>query len=527
MKNFTELYRRLDETTDINEKIHAFVSYLSSANSEDSIWAIYFLTGRKPKQIIPIRRLKEWCIELAKISEWLFGESYGVVGDLAETITLLYPRVSNSSNKPLHYWIEEKLFLLKNKREDVQKEEIISVWDEMDHNERFIWNKLITGGFRVNISAKTSIKAISIFSGISEPLISYRLMGDWKPTAEFFYHIISYDSEEADLCKPYPFCLSCQFDDKVENLGNVKDWQAEWKWNGIRSQMIKRKGKFFTWSRGEEMLNEKFPEIDDLKFLIPDGTVFDGEIIAWKNGKPIPFGELQKRISRKNVTKKILNEIPAVIIVYDLLELNGKDIREEPLVKRRSKLSELVNKVSDKRLILSPKIEVYSWDELKEKRAESRNRSVEGLMLKKTNSPYLPGRIKGTWWKWKIDPLIVDAVLIYAQHGNGKWANLYTDYTFGVWNEGELIPISKIHSGLTDEEINKVDLFVRENTVEKFGPVCIVKPELVFELALDGIIKSARHKSGFAVKLSRIVQWQHYKAVKDADKLETIKNMIK
>ena len=526
MKNFAELYRKLDETTKTNEKINSLVEYFESSNTEDSIWAVYFLIGRKPKQIIATRKLKEWSAELTKIPNWLFDESYEVVGNLAETITLLLPKATSSTKKSFHHWIEEKLLILKNKGEKYQKEGMISAWNEMNSKERFVWNKLITGSFRVGVSSKIVVKALSLYSGIDEPVISHRLMGNWKPTKNFFKQVISRNCDDSDLSKPYPFYLAYQLDDNVENLGNVKDWQAEWKWDGIRSQIIKREGKIFIWSRGEEMLNEKFPELESLGFLLPNGTVIDGEIIAWQNRRPLPFGELQKRVGRKSVTKKIISNIPVVIIAYDLLEINSEDIREEPLISRNKKLFELVNNISDKRLLYSSKIDTNTWDELKEKRDESRSRFVEGLMLKRIFSPYRVGRKKGYWWKWKIDPLTVDAVLIYTQRGHGRRAKLYTDYTFGIWDGDVLVPFAKAYSGLTDDEIHKVDSFVRQNTIEKYGPVSTVKPELVFELAFEGIQKSTRHKSGVAVRFPRINRWRHDKTINDADDLDTIKALI-
>ncbi len=527
MKNFAELYQKLDRTTKTNEKINSLVEYFEISEPEDSIWAVNFLIGRKPKQLIPTRKLKEWSAELANIPDWLFDESYNSVGDLAETITLLLPLADGSNNKPLHKWIEEVLLPLKNEREEIQKAKMISSWNVMNNNERFVWNKLITGGFRVGVSEKIVVKALSIYSGIDESVISHRLMGYWKPTASFFKKIISHDSKDTDISKPYPFYLAYQLDDKVENLGNINKWQAEWKWDGIRAQMIKRDGRIFIWSRGEEMVNEKFPELTNLEFLVPDGTVIDGEIISWSNGRPLPFGELQKRIGRKNITKKILTDIPVVIIAYDLLEMNSEDIRDIPLKNRNENLDDLVKHVSDKRLLISPKIEFNSWDELKQKRNESRDRAVEGLMLKRIDSAYKTGRKRGDWWKWKIDPFTIDAVLIYAQPGHGRRANLYTDYTFGIWNQNELVSFAKAYSGLSDEEIRLVDSFVRRNTIEKFGPVCTVKPELVFELAFEGIQKSSRHKSGVAVRFPRINRWRHDKTFKEADNLDTIKALIK
>ena len=526
MKNFAELYRRLEETKISSEKINLLVEYFKSSDPEDSVWAVYFLIGRKPKKIITAKKLKEWSAEIAEIPGWLFDESYKAVGDLSETITLLLPRSVNSTEKLLHYLVEEKSLLFKNKAENTQKEEMITAWNEMNKKERLVWNKIITGSFRTGVSLKIVVKALSLYSGIHEPEISYRLMGKWKPTGNFFKQIIFLDSDKSDLGKPYPFYLAYQLDDNVENLGNVKDWQAEWKWDGIRSQIIKREGKIFIWSRGEEMMNEKFPELESLEFLLPDGMVIDGEIIAWHVNKPLPFSDLQKRIGRKNISKKIVNDIPVIFMAYDLLEYNYKDNREESFLNRNKKLFELVNNISDKRLLVSTKINADSWNELKAKRSESRSRFVGGLMLKRITSTYGAGRKKGDWWKWKIDPLTIDAVLIYAQRGHRSRANLYTDYTFGLWDGDELVPFAKAYSGLTDDEIYKVDSFIRENTLEKFGPVCTIKPELVFELAFEGIQKSSRHKSGFAVRFPRINRWRHDKIFKDADKLETVKALI-
>lgn len=526
MKRFSDLYKTLDETTKTNAKIDALVNYFSLSPPEDSIWAISFLIGRKPKQVVPTRKLREWSAELANVPQWLFDECYSTVGDLAETITLLLPKASASTDIPLNKWVEEKLLPMRKLKEEKQKEKIISAWQQMNTSERFVWNKLITGSFRVGVSSKIVVKALSNFSGIDEAVISHRLMGNWQPTSAYYKQIISHNTKDADISRPYPFYLAYQLDESVESLGNISEWQAEWKWDGIRSQLIKRDGEVFIWSRGEDLINEKFPELYEMGKFLPDGTVIDGEIISWKNDMPQPFGELQKRIGRKNITKKILEEIPAVIIAYDLLEFNGDDIREKQLMERRTQLEELISSFGENRLILSPVVEKKSWEELKEIREESRSRSVEGIMLKRKNSSYKVGRKRGDWWKWKIDPLTIDAVLIYAQTGHGRRSTLYTDYTFGIWKGEELVPFAKAYSGLSDAEIRQVDSFIRKNTLEKFGPVRTVKPELVFELAFEGIQKSSRHKSGVAVRFPRISRWRHDKTINDADTLETIITLI-
>jgi DNA ligase 1 len=527
MKRFSLLFKRLDETTKTNDKVEALTAYFNEAPPEDAVLAVSFLIGRKPKQIIPTRKLVEWVIELAAIPEWMFNECYEIVGDLAETITLLLPESDTRSDIPFNKLVNEKLLPLRGKKEDEQKLAVLKMWDSLNSNERFVYNKLITGGFRVGVSSKIVVKALSKFSGIGDSVISHRLMGNWEPDAEFFNLLTSHNTNDADISKPYPFYLAYQVEGEVESLGDISEWEAEWKWDGIRSQIINRNNEVFLWSRGEDLLNEKFPELLSLGIKLPFGTAIDGEIISWKDNNPLPFSELQKRIGRKNVTKKILAECPAVIIAYDLLEYEGKDIRELTLIERRELLLSLVNKVKDPRLIISPSVSASSWQELRELRETSRQRSVEGFMLKRKSSSYKVGRKKGDWWKWKIDPLTVDAVLIYAQRGHGRRSGLYTDYTFGVWNNNELLPFAKAYSGLTDAEIRRVDNFIKRNTLEKFGPVRIVKPELVFELAFEGIQLSSRHKSGVAVRFPRILRWREDLTINDADNLETIKQLIK
>lgn len=526
MKEFACLYKELDETTKTTFKVNALIRYLRNVPPEDAVWAISFLTGRRPRQIIPVKKLREWSAEQAGINEWLFNECYDIVGDLAETITLLLPDAGKSTSIPLHSWVEEFLLPLRMASEEMQKKKILESWSQMNTLERFVCNKLLTGSFRVGVSAKLVVKAIAETANLNEAVISHRLMGNWQPTIDFFNSLIQLDVKDTDLSRPYPFYLAYQLDKEIEELGSIDEWQSEWKWDGIRSQLIKRNGEVFLWSRGEDLINERFPELYELGLFLPDGVVIDGEILSWKDNKPLPFAELQKRIGRKNISKKILSEIPAVIVAFDLLEYKGEDIRSYPLLKRRELLTGLLNELSDDRLILSQTVEANDWQELRIIREESRSRLVEGFVLKKLDSPYGVGRKKGDWWKWKIDPLTVDAVLIYAQPGHGRRSTLYTDYTFGVWDNGNLVPFAKAYSGLTDDEIRKVDSFVKRNTLEKFGPVRTVKPELVFELAFEGIQLSTRHKSGIAVRFPRISRWRTDKTIHDADNLDSIKKLI-
>lgn len=524
MKAFADLYAALDETTKTNEKVAALTRYLAAAPPEDAAWAMNFLIGRRPKRLLESRKLAQWAIEEAGVPEWLFAESYHAVGDFAETIALLLPPAAVSTSLPLHYWVEERLLPMRTADDDTRRAWLLSAWREMDERQRFAWNKLITGEFRVGVSQSLVVRALAEVSGISTEVIAHRLMGDWQPTPEFWKELVATETRDADVSRPYPFFLAYPLEGKVEDLGSIADWQVEWKWDGIRSQLVRRQWRTFLWSRGEELITDRFPEIEALGALLPEGTVIDGEILPWKDGAPLPFAQMQRRIGRKVLGNRILSEVPVVLIGYDLLEAAGVDTRDRPLTERRAQLEALAPRESA--LVLSPIVEAASWEVLAQLRQQSRERKVEGFMLKRRDSPYRVGRRKGDWWKWKIEPYSVDAVLIYAQPGSGRRASLFTDYTFGIWDEGKLVPFAKAYSGLSDEEIREVDAFVRRNTIEKFGPVHSVKPELVFELAFEGIQRSTRHRSGIAVRFPRMARWRHDKKPEEADTIETVRALI-
>lgn len=532
MKLFTELYTQLDQTNKTNEKIEALKEYFASAEKRDAAWALYFLSGRKPRQIVPSKKLREWALELSGIPEWLFDESRDMVGDGAETIALLLPDNAQTDETPLHVLVEEQLLPLRGTAEDAQKQAVIEAWSRMNYSQRLIYNKLISGSFRVGVSQLLVVRALSQLSEIPNDIIAHRLMGDWSPSAEFFAHLINpeLEADETPIARPFPFHLAHQIDFDLNDLGDISDWQAEWKWDGIRAQVIKRADQVFIWSRGEDLMTERFPEISAAAESLPNGTVLDGEILPWIDGKVMPFTELQKRIGRKNLSAKILAEVPVILQVYDILEYEGRDIRPLEIRTRREFLEKVVENLDEAtRRIFRPTelIEAADWNDLAERRAESRNLGVEGFMLKRRDSVYRVGRHRGDWWKWKIEPMTIDAVLLYAQKGTGKRSGLYTDYTFAVWNdEGELVPFAKAYSGLTDAEIRRVDNFVRRNTKETFGPVRSVTPKLVFELAFENIQKSTRHKSGVAVRFPRILRWREDKTIKDADSLKTIHDLL-
>jgi DNA ligase-1 len=524
MKGFAELYAALDRTTKTNEKIAALARYLSQAPPGDAAWAINFLIGRRPKRLLESRKLAEWAIAEAGVPDWLFGECYYAVGDFAETIALLLPPPTESTNLPLHYWVEERLLPMRTADDEMRREWLVSAWRAMDEAQRFAWNKLLTGEFRVGVSQNLVVRAIAQTSGLPAETIAHRLMGEWQPTPEFWRQLLAPDAASADVSRPYPFFLAYPLEGSVEDLGDIRDWQIEWKWDGIRAQLIRRQGRTFLWSRGEELITDRFPELDALGALLPEGTVIDGEVLPWKDGAPLPFAQMQRRIGRKELTPRILAEVPVVLTGFDVIELRSEDVRERPLEWRRASLEAIAPPGSA--LALSPVVQVEHWERLKRLRQESRERRVEGFMLKRHGSLYRAGRRRGDWWKWKIEPYSIDCVLIYAQPGNGRRASLFTDYTFGVWDNGKLVPFAKAYSGLSDEEIREVDAFVRRNTIEKFGPVHAVKPELVFELAFEGIQRSPRHRSGIAVRFPRMARWRHDKKAEDADTIETVRTLL-
>jgi DNA ligase-1 len=524
VKAFADLYAALDETTKTNEKVAALARYFAGVPPVDAAWALSFLIGRRPKRLLESRKLAEWAIAESGIPDWLFGECYQAVGDFAETMALLLPPVKASSERPLSYWVEERLLPLRDLDDSARRESLVAAWREMDERQRFAWNKIITGEFRVGVSQNLVVRALAEVSGLTEAVVSHRLMGDWEPTPEFWKQLIAADTRDADISRPYPFFLAYPLEGEPESLGPVEEWQTEWKWDGIRAQLIRRKGQTFLWSRGEDLMTDRFPELEALGALLPEGTVIDGEVLPWKDGAPLPFAQMQRRIGRKVLGSRILAEVPVVLVGFDLVESGGEDIRERPLAWRRARLEAIAP--PDSALILSPVVQGQSWEELTRLRLEARERKVEGFLFKRRESPYRVGRRRGDWWKWKIDPYSVDAVLIYAQPGHGRRASLFTDYTFGVWDGDQLVPFAKAYSGLTDEEIRRVDAFVRRNTIGRFGPVHAVKPELVFELAFEGIQRSPRHRSGIAVRFPRMARWRTDKKPEDADTLETVRNLI-
>ncbi len=526
MKAFAALFTALDQTTRTTAKVAALASYFETAPEADRLWTIALFSGRRPKRTVTTTLLREWAADVAGIPLWLFEESYPIVGDLAETIALVLPPNRQNSPRSLSDWIET-IRALAGVDEAARKAAILAAWDQLPPTERFLFNKLITGGFRVGVSQKLMTRALAKATGIAETDLAHRLMGDWTPETTDYQRLVLTPDPMGDLSRPYPFYLAYQIDGAPQDLGPVGDWFADWKWDGIRGQVVLRGGAYFTWSRGEELMTDRFPEFAGLVDFVPLGTVLDGEILAWQGDAPLPFQALQKRIGRKSVPKKLLAEAPVILKAYDLLEWQGEDLRARPFSERRALLSILVSSLPDHApLRISPEIPAKNWNDLALARANSRQIGAEGLMLKRRDSPYLVGRKKGDWWKWKVDPLSIDAVMIYAQAGHGRRANLFTDFTFAVWNGNDLVPFTKAYSGLTDAEFREISAWVKKNTVQRFGPVRSVTPHHVFEIHFEGIQQSPRHKSGVALRFPRMSRWRQDKPVQEANTLADLKEML-
>ncbi|GAB2854860.1 ATP-dependent DNA ligase [Pseudoduganella ginsengisoli] len=540
MREFARLYAELDDTTSTTRKLEALQAYFAAAAPDNAAWAVYFLAGGKPRQAVPVKLLRQYATEYAGLDSWLFDECYHAVGDLAETIALVLPAPRARSDAGLAEWIEQRIAPLRGAAPDTIRAALFEYWDQLETRERYLLVKLIGGGFRVGVSRLLVTRALAALSGIDAKVIAQRLMG-WtdgraRPSGAAFLALTGAPQQDEPAQQgghPYPFFLAHPLAGDPAALGPVAQWQVEWKYDGMRAQLVARAGQVWLWSRGEELITDRYPELAALR--LPDGTVIDGEILIWREeaAAPAPFADLQKRIGRKAVSAKLLAEFPAVLVAYDVLECGGADVRHLPQRERRSLLEQLVRDTASPALRISPLVAADSWDELAALRAQSRERGVEGMMLKAADARYGVGRTRdvGTWWKWKIDPYSVDAVLVYAQAGHGRRASLYTDYTFAVWGHDaqggrQLVPFAKAYSGLTDVEIAAVDQAIRRTTIERFGPVRSVQPTMVFEIGFEGIARSPRHKSGIAVRFPRILRQRTDKTVDDADTLATLQAML-
>ncbi|MCH2490287.1 MAG: ATP-dependent DNA ligase [Flavobacteriales bacterium] len=528
MKQFAQLIKTIDSTNKTNLKVQALTNYFLSASESDKLWTIAILSHRRPKRPVNTTLLREWATEISGIPLWLFEESYHIVGDLAETIALIVPTAKEESDASLSEYISE-IIALKELPEQEKKAYLQQQWQKLSYYERFVFNKIITGSFRIGVSQKLMTRALAKATEIDEDVLAYKLMGDWTPQTTTFQQLILEENEADYLSKPYPFYLAYAVEDDFQSaLDPIEDWSFEHKWDGIRAQVIVRNDEVFTWSRGEELVTDKYPEFQRFLKEIPNGTVLDGEILPFVDGEIANFNALQTRIGRKNISKALLEKTPVILTAYDLLEWKGEDIRNRPFSERRKLLNMLIKNCNcdEIGLYLSEIMSFANWEAAAKERMQAREKRSEGLMLKRKDSPYLVGRKKGDWWKWKTDPFTIDAVLTYAMRGHGRRANLYTDYTFGLWDGDELVTFAKAYSGLTDAEFRKVDAWIKKNTIERFGPVRSVTPHHVFEIAFEGIAESKRHKSGVATRFPRILRWRHDKPIAEANTLADLKALI-
>jgi DNA ligase 1 len=531
VRRFAALFESLDTTTSTRLKVDAMVEYFRGASASDAAWAVYVLMGRRVKRSIGPALLHSWLGEEAGLPQWLVEETYGSIGDLAETIALLIAPegipVQNDEQSyiSLSEWFEQRILTLTDLPAEEQRQRVVGWWHELPYRECFLVNKLLTGSLRLGVSRALVTRALAEVFGHPRTQIERALIGAWNPSAEF-WQALTLNEGSTHASHPYPFFLASPLDGSADSLGERDEWLAEWKWDGIRGQIVRRSHECTLWSRGEEIITDRFPEIVAAAGSLPAGTVLDGEVLAWGADEVLPFALLQRRIGRRTLSAKILKDIPARFIAYDLLEWQGEDWRSKPLRERRAQLQQILEPLQPGTLGLSAAIESPSWSSLATLRDSARSKGVEGLMLKKWDSSYGTGRQRGAWWKWKIDPFVFDGVLLYAAPGHGRRSNLYTDYTFGVWAGDALVPVAKAYSGLTDEEIRRLDKWIRTNTREKFGIVRSVEPVHVFELAFEGIAKSTRHKSGIAMRFPRIKQWRSDKGPKEADTLENLQSLL-
>ncbi len=526
MKRFAELYDAIDRTTSTNAKVAAMVGYFQTAPAADVAWAIFFLTGRRLKRLVPSAAIRDWTLKATGIDAWLLEECHAVVGDGAETAALVLDQVASTGRDetPLSEWVESRILPLRELGPGEQHAQVAHWWTLLDRTRRFMLLKILTGELRVGVSQTLVVRALAEAAALPATTIAARLMGDWAPTAAWVGALMSAEETSDDRSRPYPFFLASPLEAPLASLGAPADWLIEWKWDGIRAQLVCRGGDVHLWSRGEELITPRFPEIAAAATRLPDGTVLDGEVLAFRDGQPLLFSALQQRIGRQRQLAQAMRAVPVVFMAYDLLEDHGADIREQPIEARRLRLEALLP--GGGMLRTSPLIAAESWAALDPLRAESRARGVEGLMLKRRTSAYGVGRRKGDWWKWKIDPYTIDAVLIYAQPGSGRRASLLTDYTFGVWDGDELVPIAKAYSGLSNDEIAEIDRWIRRHTRERYGPVRHVEPLQVFELGFEAIAPSPRHRSGIAVRFPRMLRWRRDKGPRDADTLDSVRKLM-
>ncbi|MEB3267230.1 MAG: ATP-dependent DNA ligase [Leptolyngbya sp.] len=531
MRRFTQLFQAIDATPATNAKVAALAQYFATESPANGVWALYLLLNKTRRRLVTSRVLREVYLSIADLPDWLFEDCYAQVGDSAEVIALLLRDTplggQGSADIPLHKWMEQIIPQVKTAGTEAERRDlVIGWWRALADDEVFVLNKILTGAFRVGVSEKLVIKGLAAASGVPEAVLAHRLMGEFEPTVAFYETLVSPEGTATAPSQPYPFFLATGLEVDKFAQADPHQWLAEWKWDGIRAQVIKRADEVFIWSRGEDLITPQFPEVVAAIAPCPNGHVLDGEILCWQGDRPLSFNHLQKRLGRKRVTAKVQQESPVRFIAYDLLESDGEDIRPLPLGDRKARLGQLLAAYPHDQLALSPTFGFEDVAHLDQLRQQARHQGAEGLVVKAIASPYLVGRKRGHWWKYKVDPMTLDAVLIYAQAGSGKRANLFTDYTFALWQGDDLVPFAKAYSGLDNSEIEQLDRWIRRHTIERFGPVRSVQPVQVFEIGFEGIAASSRHKSGISVRFPRILRWRTDKPAAEADTLRSAQALL-
>jgi len=528
VRRFAAMFQELDATTRTNDKVAALARYLREVEPSDAAWATAILSGRKVTRAVSSTLLRELAAETAGLPVWLVHRCHVACGDLSETLALLLPDPAESTTLSLTGVVERYVRPLGQLDRAGQAALVVEAWSRLDRTQRFLFHKLISTSFRVGVSRRLVVRAAAEASGVDSAVIDHRLTGRWKPSAEAWRALVDPEARAAEPGQPYPFCLAYPLEQPLSALGGIDDWQLEWKWDGIRAQVLRRAGGVLIGSRGDESIESAFPELAAAASSLPDGTVLDGEVLAWDEAddRPAPFARLQRRLNRKRVELSLWPDVPVRFFAYDLLERGGEDVRERPLAERRAMLEAVVAEADEKAIGLSRPVEASTWEEAAALRATARERRVEGLMLKRLDSVYRAGRVRGVWWKLKVDPLTLDVVMTAAEPGHGRRAGLYTDYTFSVWEGEELTPVARAYSGLTDDEIAEVDRWVRRHTVGRFGPVRTVEPALVFELGFEGLSRSDRHRSGLALRFPRMLRRRWDKKPEEADRIEDVRAML-
>ena len=557
-RSFGNLINNLEQCNSTKKKINLISVFIKDIDPRDGSWILLLLMSTRQKRVITGRRLKDILQASFRMPSWLIDDCFAQVGDSAETISLLWPQLKSEltdaniecsevynklfnepkESKPLHWWMETLLPAIKDATETTQNRLILKLWSDIADQDHYLTNKLITGGFRNGVSKGLVVKSIAQAYELDESTVLERLMKPIEINNIWFQeltHPVSINRTDRGAI-PYPFYLASPVEIEKIKETPPADWRLEYKWDGIRGQLIKRDTGAYLWSRGEELVNHVFPEIIEMAENLPDGTVLDGEILCWQKDvrKPMAFASLQRRLGRKTVNKKLLKECPTVFLAYDILEHKSIDIRAYNLRDRLKLLESVQLNYNHPCLVIDNEKEFAEWEELIQLRDRARLEGAEGLMIKKISSHYLSGRKRGYWWKYKHDPMTLDAVLIYAQAGTGKRANLFTDYTFALWDDSnknskdrKLVTFAKAYSGLNNSELMELDKWIRTHTIERYGPTRVVEQKQIFEIAFEGVMESKRHKCGLAVRFPRIHRWRIDKPVMEADCIEQAQALLK